>query len=349
MSRANPLLSGPIPRPLLSRHGDRREQDADRTAEAALSRRHQVGPTAAEAGARAQDRTPGNDGRPLDPDLRSFFEPRFGHNFADVRVHTDSFSADLARNLSSQAFTAGNHIAFGSREYRPAEPGGMRLLAHELSHVVQQSRGDRQLQRKFVATGSAADFAKAVNAILGVQNEIRVSASGEVSIAATNVQGPPTQEAAELLATIRTVVNDPKNTTMEFIHGTTSTRPNDRHVIVGNYTLSRLDLDDVAAFGSARGMGDNAAVEFVHEITEQYRKQVHGEAFPEAHQAGYAAQERLMGAKLLRESPMTPIPGGSQGEVTTTYRYPDGREVDVITRIDFTTGGIVNVKRVQRP
>jgi hypothetical protein len=95
--------------------------------------------------------------------------------------------------------------------------------------------------------------------------------------------------------------------------------------------------------------GDNAAVQLVHEITEQYRKQVHGEGFPTAHRAGYAAQERLLGATLVNETPMTPLAGGDLGEVTTTYRYPDGREVDVITQMNFRTGQIVNVKRVIRP
>jgi hypothetical protein len=123
-------------------------------------------------------------------------------------------------------------------------------------------------------------------------------------------------------------------------------------VIVGSYGQSSVDLDDVEAFGmesSHSRMGDNAAVQLVHEITEQYRKQVPGEGFDVAHRAGYAAQERVLGAQLVRETPMTPIPGSSsRGEVTTTYRYPDGREVDVMTRMDFSTGQILSVRRVVR-
>jgi hypothetical protein len=206
----------------------------------------------------------------------------------------------------------------------------------------------RALARKFVATGSAADFVTMVNGILGVQHELRVDAAGEVTVHGTKIQGPPTRDAFELLATIQTVINDAKTTKIEFIHGATSKRASDKNVIVGNYDLSRIDLDDVAAFGfeSSHGeMGDNAAMQLIHEITEQYRKQVHGEAFDPAHKAGYAAQERLLGAKLVSESPMTPIPGGTLGEVTTTYRYPSGREVDVVARMDFATGNIVSVKR----
>jgi hypothetical protein len=205
-------------------------------------------------------------------------------------------------------------------------------------------------QRKFIATGKTADFSRLVNAILGVQNEIQIDAKGVVSIHATNIQGPPTRDASELLSTLRTVINDAKSTTIEFIRGAASTRASDTNVIVGNYQLARVDLDDVEMFGmesSHSRKGDNAAVQVIHELTEQYRKQVHGEAFPTAHQAGYAAQERLLGAKMVKETPMTPT-GGDEGEVTTTYRYPDGREVDVIARMNFKTGQIVSVNRVER-
>jgi hypothetical protein len=209
----------------------------------------------------------------------------------------------------------------------------------------------RTLARAFVARGSTADFATMVNRILGTKNEIRINSSGVVSVHATNVKGPQTRDATELLNAIQTVIGDSRTTTIEFIHGATSTRASDTNVIVGNYALERVDLDDVGTFGfesSHSEMGDNAAVQLIHEITEQYRKQVHGESFPVAHQAGYRAQERLLGATLVRESPMTPIPGGTLGEVTTTYRYPNGREVDVITRMDFATGNIVSVRRTVR-
>lgn len=190
-----------------------------------------------------------------------------------------------------------------------------------------------------------------VNNIITVQEEVRIAANGTVTIRPTTVQGPPTRDQTELLRALRMAIDDNATTTIEFVHGATSARPSDRNVIVGSYDLGRVDLDDVGQFGMATShsrMGDNAAVQLVHEITEQYRKQVHGEAFGVAHQAGYAAQERLLGATLVNETPMTRI-GGTLGEVTTTYRYPDGREVDVIARIDFATGQIVSVNRVVRP
>jgi hypothetical protein len=78
---------------------------------------------------------------------RSFFEPRFGHDFSEVRVHTDSRAADLARNLGARAFTVGQDIVFGSGEYAPGSSEGRQVLAHELVHTVQQGTAANRIQR----------------------------------------------------------------------------------------------------------------------------------------------------------------------------------------------------------
>lgn len=77
-------------------------------------------------------------GKPLPVSEQEYFEPRFGHDFSKVRIHTGADSADLARQLNAQAFTRGNDIFFGAGQYRPDTPQGRWLLAHELTHVVQQ-------------------------------------------------------------------------------------------------------------------------------------------------------------------------------------------------------------------
>ncbi|MCP4494533.1 MAG: DUF4157 domain-containing protein [Gammaproteobacteria bacterium] len=77
-------------------------------------------------------------GQPLDAGTRAFYEPRFGHNFSQVRVHTDAQAAESAESINAQAYTHGNDIAFGS-QYSPGSGEGKKLLAHELTHVVQQS------------------------------------------------------------------------------------------------------------------------------------------------------------------------------------------------------------------
>lgn len=80
-------------------------------------------------------------GLALDADVRASMESRFGHDFSRVRVHVDQPAAEAADALAARAFTWGSHIVFGAGSYAPRTPLGVRLLSHELTHVVQQSRG----------------------------------------------------------------------------------------------------------------------------------------------------------------------------------------------------------------
>ena len=77
-------------------------------------------------------------GQPLDRETRSYMEPRFGHDFSHVRVHSDSRSAESARNVAALAYTVGNNLVFGPGQYTPGTSTGRQLVAHELAHVVQQ-------------------------------------------------------------------------------------------------------------------------------------------------------------------------------------------------------------------
>ncbi|HET7461250.1 MAG TPA: DUF4157 domain-containing protein [Longimicrobium sp.] len=87
----------------------------------------------------AVDMRPRGPGRGLDPATRGFMEPRFGRDFGGVRLHTGPEAARSARGLDARAFTVGQDIYFGQGEYSPGTQGGRRLLAHELTHTVQQS------------------------------------------------------------------------------------------------------------------------------------------------------------------------------------------------------------------
>jgi hypothetical protein len=80
-------------------------------------------------------------GQPLDVATRRYFEPRFGRNFSDVRVHTDSPAAASARDVNAHAYTVGQNIVFGASRFEPGTPEGRLLIAHELAHAVQQAHG----------------------------------------------------------------------------------------------------------------------------------------------------------------------------------------------------------------
>lgn len=81
-------------------------------------------------------------GRPLPGDVRSYFEPRFDRDLGDVRIHTGRRADDLSTSLGARAFTHGRDVFFASGEYRPSSRGGRRLLAHELTHTIQQGAVD---------------------------------------------------------------------------------------------------------------------------------------------------------------------------------------------------------------
>jgi len=78
-------------------------------------------------------------GQPLSVSERAFFEPRFGADFDDVRVHSDAQAAHVAQSVNARAFTLGHDVVFGAGQYSPATSSGRKLLAHELTHVVQQT------------------------------------------------------------------------------------------------------------------------------------------------------------------------------------------------------------------
>ncbi len=80
-------------------------------------------------------------GQPLDPSTRAFFEPRFGHDFSQVRIHTDSMAAQSAQTVNALAYTVGKDVVFGRGQYVAGTDADSKLLAHELTHVVQQRAG----------------------------------------------------------------------------------------------------------------------------------------------------------------------------------------------------------------
>jgi hypothetical protein len=82
-----------------------------------------------------------SSGEPLAPDVRTDMEARLGHDFGDVRVHTDGAAESSARAVNAHAYTVGSHIAFQRSAYNPGSEHGRTTLAHELTHVVQQRNG----------------------------------------------------------------------------------------------------------------------------------------------------------------------------------------------------------------
>jgi Domain of unknown function (DUF4157) len=123
-------------------------------------------------------------GAPLHGGVRALFEPRFGYDFSDVRVHTGEGASGAAMALGARAFTVGDHIFFGRGEYQPASPQGQRLIAHELTHTIQQkpaaARASRTLARAPALPVSSVGTQAAPKRVQRLLDDIKASIRGKV-------------------------------------------------------------------------------------------------------------------------------------------------------------------------
>jgi hypothetical protein len=167
----------------VSRPADPLEREADRTAEKVMRMptpqvQRAVGPAAyagptqiqrfatgapavaADAQSEIQRETTG--GRALPSEVRSFMEPRLGADLSGVRVHADESAHSLSNHLSASAFTYGNHVFFGRGQYQPDTDAGRHLLAHELTHTIQQGATVQRTVRPDVQRAAETGRAPAV-------------------------------------------------------------------------------------------------------------------------------------------------------------------------------------------
>ena len=154
----------------VSQPNDFAENEADRVADQVMRAPHSspistetvspgihrfARPTAGAAGAvpASVDSVLARTGRPLESGVKQDMEGRFGRDFSHVRVHSDGEAAQSARDVAADAYTVGNSMVFGTGRFAPETDQGRRLIAHELTHVVQQSGAGRQtIQRQASGT-----------------------------------------------------------------------------------------------------------------------------------------------------------------------------------------------------
>jgi hypothetical protein len=180
-------------------------------------------------------------GQPLDTGTRAFMAPRFGHDFSQVRIHADPRATETAQAIKARAFTLGRNVVFGEGQYAPETSRGRRLLAHELSHVVQQEGteadwlGKRILRQETeeVMVGAAAS---AVAAGAGAVAPVAGIAAGAMAGVAATALTPLTFNVATTNLTPKTwrdrlniragaastrtniTIGGPPNSTIDIIH-----------------------------------------------------------------------------------------------------------------------------------
>jgi outer membrane protein OmpA-like peptidoglycan-associated protein len=284
----------------VNRPGDRYEQEADRVATQVMNmpdfpveQQHEAqGSVPLQKLIRDTTHTGtlGRGGSPLPDSVRSYFEPRFDHDFSQVRVFTDDKAASVAHAMSARALTVGQNIFFRPNEYQPTNSGGRALLAHELTHIIQQSGGSRTkgrfgvsqvsspslVQRRLIATGSHADidaFMALIGPAIGLELEHDPATNAIRGVA--SLATPATSPA--LAATLTHIMDDAvQDAEVHMGRGQAG-------VAVGAFPappdltggrVQQIDIDDVLQIeAGARGSG---LAKIAHEIQENY----HAHSFP---------------------------------------------------------------------
>lgn len=179
------------------------------------------------------ERALAGSGKPLEPALRQGMEQRFGHDFSQVRVHSDGTAGQSARDVNANAYTVGHDIVFAEGRYAPETREGQRLIAHELTHVVQQSvHGASALQREDQKPVARIDVALVLDDNADAMTEAR-------TYAATVIRATSGSDAkAKLLA-----LGKPIGTIFVVSH---SNRAGEVTVISGIGTISHVKLSDLS-------------------------------------------------------------------------------------------------------
>jgi hypothetical protein len=150
-------------------------------------------------------------GHPLPQSIRSFYESRFGRDFSNVRVHTDNKAAETAKSIDAKAFTIGKYMVFGTGQYSPGTSSGKRLLAHELTHVVQQKKNtiSREPAGKPPPTTSPKETSKiGCSVFIYDTGDIKLTPIWKetAQLYARNTQGIAVQSGANSAETIKKVI-----------------------------------------------------------------------------------------------------------------------------------------------
>lgn len=174
-------------------------------------------------------------GQSLPGAVKNFYEPKFGYDFSNVKIHTDNNAARSAQSINALAYTSGNNIVFNKGEYDPGTEKGKRLLGHELTHVVQQEAGiSKKIQKAEDWDFTLADYKKLKTA----KQDLKFD---------TDSSWVPSKLQENILATIKFVLTaiKPERTkgvnTKDFFHG---------HLVIPNDAVPKGFAKKISTFTS---------------------------------------------------------------------------------------------------
>jgi hypothetical protein len=339
----------------ISSPGDRHEQQAEHLAE---QFKRLPGP-AAQPGYSPAAATPG--GQPLPDELRNYFEPRFGHDFSRVRVHTDASAARSAQALGAQAYTLGQDVVLGTGQYAPQTGAGRQLLAHELAHVVQQCSGSvaPMIQRRLLATGSKKDIRAALDLLepasgFTLKHDPKTN---EVTITASKLR----PQSFVLAGQLATIMDDP-NQDAEIHLGqdkegvSFGAFPGNAQDLVDN-PVQEIRIDHMLAL--EQGAPGAGAAKMAHEIIENYtahdpqvRDQIWQVAFGESHTKALEAENLIegeLGHPGARRNTFSVVTDPGKGKPRFLREIEDRETHFLVWDMSFGGKGTVsNARRVPR-
>ncbi len=256
-------------------------------------------------------------GKPLPNALRRQFEPRFGADFSAVRVHTGPQAVQLNRDMQAKAFTYGQNIAFNTNQYSPGTTAGKQLLAHELTHVVQQ-KGDMVRRKEGMATARDAEsrIAPTLRTSPTVQRRFGFEIETPILLTQNRIpEGKTEEEIAEVVSPRHPVVAEETDYAVHVDH---NARLGDLEVGTPKGPIVELvtkPMDEFALSEKEVGAKMQKLVDFVKRArnkTKQFTKRRKlrdvGEVTPTAHRVYIGSN-----------NPNAPARQGTRGEVQVTY------------------------------
>jgi hypothetical protein len=246
-------------------------------------------------------------GRPIDPVTRASMETRFGHDFSRVRLHADDRAAHSARAIHALAYTAGNHIAFAANQYQPHTSTGLRLFAHELTHVVQQTNtvapavqrqpGPTFPKKGLQVTGpDAKELLQILSDCIGTQ--LSLDKNDMLTSGKKNKSKNTSKEAQQqILSLIKDpngiIIDTDRNVTGAVVGAFRPTQPGFHNVNIQHIKAMQ------AASGSGGGFDACAAI--VHELSEAAKGRELGvkgntaeaDLLPLSHQVGFDIENKV--------------------------------------------------------
>jgi len=269
-------------------------------------------------------------GQRLPDDVRNYYEPRFGYDFSNVKVHTDSAAANSAQSVQALAYTSGQNIVFNQGQYSPGSESGKKLLAHELTHVVQQGAAqnsvNRMIQRRLIVSGGNEALVNEYLTVVGTASGLRLNwtfATPRVTIAGNRPGAVPSPQGR---ANITRVINHPTQNA-ELSIGTNQPRVGIGAFPGAGSTIQNIDIDDIRNLNASLP-GQGTAKAF-HEMMENFN--AHGAAgfanFGPNHAVGLEAESNVLedqgivGRRLGGGLPTTVVaaPAGQPTAPNITY------------------------------